>query len=394
MKLFSERMRGECEPIKGNSLASWNSDPQPATMNSTSIAPPAPLRLASAAPRTYQIDPLRDSRWGAFVESHPRGTVFHSTNWLQALKAAYRYDPVVATTCPPGAPLTNGIVFCRIKSWLTGRRFVSLPFSDHCEPLVNNAGELDQLLLHMRRSVDEEKWRYLEIRPLSAQPGSRTGLGKSTTYLFHRLDLERSNEELFRGFHKDCVQRKIRRAEREKLTCRSGTSADLLQAFYKLHVMTRRRHYLPPQPLSWFRRLVATFGDSLTIRVAFKDDVPVASILTLVSKKSLVYKYGGSDARFHNFGGMPLLFWIAIQEAKEKGFEELEMGRSDNDNLGLISFKEHFGAVGTPLSYWVYLRRPDLGAQLSQKSMLRRLVPLAPDSVLRAVGKVLYRHIG
>ena len=394
MKLFNQQMGGECEPIKGNSQVSWNSDPGPATMDGASIPSPVSLRLPSTVPRTYQMDPLRDSRWGAFVESHPRGSVFHSTNWLQALKGAYRYEPVVATTCPPEAPLTNGIVFCRIESWLTGRRFVSLPFSDHCEPLVSNAGELDQLLLHMRRSVDEEKLRYLEIRPISSQPGSRTGLGKSATYLFHRLDLERSNEELFRRFHKDCVQRKIRRAEREKLRCQSGTSEVLLQAFYKLHAMTRRRHYLPPQPLSWFRRLVAAFGESLTIRVAFKGDVPVASILTLAHNKSLVYKYGGSDARFHNFGGMPLLFWTTIQEAKEKGFEELEMGRSDTDNLGLISFKERFGAVATPLSYWVYLRRPDLAAQISQESMLRRLVPLAPDSVLRAVGKVLYRHIG
>jgi CelD/BcsL family acetyltransferase involved in cellulose biosynthesis len=340
------------------------------------------------------MDPLRDSRWGAFVATHPRGSVFHSTNWLQALQAAYGYDPVVATACAPGAPLSNGIVFCRVESWLTGRRFVSLPFSDHCEPLVNNAGELDQLLQDMRRYVDQEKYRYLEIRPISSQPGSRSGLTKSTTFSLHRLDLERSNEELFRRFHKDCVQRKIRRAEREKLSCQAGTSAVLLQAFYKLHVMTRRRHYLPPQPLSWFRRLVAAFGDSLTIRVAFKGEIPVASILTLVSKKSLVYKYGCSDARFHNFGGMPLLFWITIQEAKQKGFEELEMGRSDNDNLGLISFKEHFGAVGTPLSYWVYARRPDLAAQLSHENMLRRLVPLAPNSVLRAVGKILYRHIG
>ena len=355
---------------------------------------PLSLRLAGPVPRVYQTDPLRDSRWGAFVESHPRASVFHTTNWLQALKATYRYDPIVATTCPPGAPLTNGIVFCCVDSWLTGRRFVSLPFSDHCEPLVNNPDELDHLLLYMKRRVDEEEWRYLEIRPKSSQPGSHTGLGKSVTYLFHRLGLQRSTQELFHQFHKDCVQRKIRRAEREKLSYQAGTSALLLRKFYELHIMTRRRHYLPPQPLSWFHRLIATFGDSLTIRVAFKGDVPVASILTLVNKKSIVYKYGCSDARFHKLGGMPLLFWVTIQEAKEKGFEELEMGRSESDNLGLISFKEHFGAAGTPLSYWAYARRPDLAAQLSKRSMLRRLVPLAPEFVLRTVGTVLYRHIG
>jgi hypothetical protein len=30
------------------------------------------------------------------------------------------------------------LVFCRVRSWLTGRRSISLPFSDHCEPLVES----------------------------------------------------------------------------------------------------------------------------------------------------------------------------------------------------------------------------------------------------------------
>src|SRR5450755_1829723 len=91
------------------------------------------------ATRVHEINPLCDPRWEAFINGHPRSSVFHSTKWLRALETTYGYDPVVVTTCPADAPLTNGIVFCRVKSWLTGRRLVSLPFSDHCEPLVNNS---------------------------------------------------------------------------------------------------------------------------------------------------------------------------------------------------------------------------------------------------------------
>ena len=86
----------------------------------------------------YEIDPLRDERWASLVESHPHASVFHSNNWLKALRSVYGYEPVVMTTCPPGARLTNGLVFCRVNSWLTGRRLVSLPFSDHCEPLIGS----------------------------------------------------------------------------------------------------------------------------------------------------------------------------------------------------------------------------------------------------------------
>jgi CelD/BcsL family acetyltransferase involved in cellulose biosynthesis len=348
----------------------------------------------SPATTVYEINPLCDPRWEALVNSHPRASVFHSTSWLRALETAYGYDPLVLTTCSPDAALTNGLVLCRVDSWLTGRRFVSLPFSDHCEPLVSNSGDVDDLLMHMRRHVDADNWKYIEIRPLFLQPGSQTGLTISDAYSVHSLDLRKSARELFHNFHKDCVQRKIRRAEREKLHYEEGASEALLQQFYQLLAITRRRQGLPPQPLSWFRQLLAAFGGNLKIRVAIKDTLPIASILTLDHRKTMVYKYGCSDARFHKDGGMALLFWNAIQEAKERGFEHFEMGRSDKDNLGLISFKEHWGAVGTDVSYWKYARRPGITTDSWKKSALRHLVPVTPDSILRAVGRLLYRHVG
>jgi hypothetical protein len=286
-------------------------------------------------------------------------------------------------------------VFCCVKSWLTGRRFVSLPFSDHCEPLVDNPDELEAMLLHMQRDLAERKWQYIEIRPVSRRPSLHAGLGESLVYQFHRLDLRKSAQELFRGFHKNCVQRKIRRAEREALKYEDGNSEVLLQKFYKLLVITRQRQHLPPQPLAWFRGLIATFGNNLKIRVASKGDLPVASILTLSNKRSVVYKYGGSIASLNKLGGMALLFWKTIQEAKGDGLEELDMGRSGADNLGLIAFKEHWGAIGTPLSYWRYPPPgPCVPRPAWQKSLARRLVQSAPDLALEALGTFLYRHIG
>jgi len=348
----------------------------------------------SAATTVYELNPLNDPRWEAFVRSHPRASVFHSTNWLKALQNAYGYDLAVVTTCPREAALTNGLVFCRVKSWLTGRRMVSLPFSDHCEPLANNSGESDGLLLSMRHHVDGGEWKYIEIRPPFYRPGSQTGFGKSLTYCLHRLNLSRSKQELFHNFHKSCVQRKIRRAERERLQYEEGTSEILFQKFYRLLVITRRRLFLPPQPQYWFRALIASFGKDLKIRVVSKDDLPVASILTISHKMSMVYKYGCSDARFNSLGGMALLLWNTIQEAKDKGLSELEMGRSDGSNPGLISFKEHWGAVGTPLNYWRYSNRTGGAGPMWQKSLLRRLTPATPNAVLQTVGRVLYRHVG
>ena len=183
----------------------------------------------------------------------------------------------------------------------------------------------------------------------------------------------------------------------------AGTSDELLSAFYRLLRLTRRRHGLPPQPMAWFRNLIACIpstrfarsGQGATIHVASKDGMPVAGILTLTFKKSMVYKYGGSDAAYHPLGGMPFLFWRAIQAAKALGVEELDLGRSDLDQPGLIAFKEHLGGVRSELTYYTRPeRRAGAAARGPAARLARRVVPLLPDAALDLTGRLLYRHLG
>lgn len=348
----------------------------------------------------YQLDPLRDSRWESLVERHSKSSVFHSTGWLQALRDTYGYQPVVYTTTPPGRELANGLVFCRVHSWLTGRRLVSVPFSDHCEPLVDNAQELSFLIASLENSLQSEGLKYFELRPMfSGESADQLyqGLSKSESYYFQSVDLRPDLDALFRSFHKSCVQRKVHRAEREHLDYEEGRSEALLKKFYDLMVLTRKRHGLPPQPLLWFRNLIRNLQDKLEIRVASKDGRALASILTILHKKTLVYKYGCSDAQFHNLGGMAFVFWKAIQDGKRLGAIEYDLGRSERDNEGLISFKENWAAKTTPLTYYRY---PAQTASSSSNGsgwrarVIRQAFSKMPSPVLAATGRILYRHIG
>ena len=342
----------------------------------------------------YWIDPLRDARWAAFVQKHPRASVFHTPGWLQALKHTYSYEPVVLTTSPPGTELRNGLVLCRIDSWLTGRRLVSLPFSDHCECLVDDEGEVEDLLHFLRREQEGNDWRYIEIRLLTSRPNGASFFARSADFYWHKINLNHRLDELFGSFHKDCVQRKIRRAEREALTYERGRSESVLRKFYGLFVQTRRRHQLPPPPLAWFRNLINCLGEMLTIHVAARNGFPVASILTLSFRKVIVYKYGCSDARYHKLGGMALLFWKTIEEAKKNGAQEFDLGRSEPGQSGLIAFKEHWGAQRSPLTYWRDTWQRSVSAPTWKLQMAKRLFSSLPETMLTATGKVLYRHFG
>ena len=347
----------------------------------------------------FEIRPLSSPRWEELLRWHPRAGVFHTSKWLSALQKSYGYEPIAFTTSPPGQPLKNGLVFCRVNSWITGRRLVSLPFSDHCAVLADSAAEQEELLAHVCERAASEGYTHVEVRPITTSEDARfaaANLQMSETFCLHTLSLQPAAGELFHNLHASCIQRKVQRAKRESLVYESGRSEDLLRKFYRLLMRTRRRHCLPPQPLQWFRNLGDAMADRLTIRLVSKDQCPVAAILTLSHKTTITFKYGCSDERFHSLGGTPFLFWKAIQEGKEQGMRELDLGRSELTHAGLIQFKDRLGAVQTTLRYWRYPNgRPAHSTRTGwQIQVAKGLISRLPDPILAASGRMLYRHVG
>jgi hypothetical protein len=340
----------------------------------------------------YEIDPLTDDRWPDLLERHSRASVFHTRSWLQALKRTYSYEPVAYTTTAPGTQLTNGWVFCRIRSWLTGSRLVSLPFSDHCDPLINDEVELQQISKAVLQGKERQQWRYIECRLPNG--GTLGGLARSNQFNLHKLDLEPDLNELYGRLHKSSTQRKIKRAEREQLTCEAGSSEKLIGKFYRLLLLTRGRHGVPTQPRKWFSNLLSGFGSQLTVWVASKQGTPVASIVTICFKSSLVYKYGGTDERFFRFGGMQLLLWQAIMDAKKRGLKEFDLGRSDLHDKGLNVFKDRLGAASSCLTYFRYPAESSGNAFTGQMSRYRKFASYIPGSLMTVAGRLLYRHFG
>lgn len=342
----------------------------------------------------YKIDPLEDSRWAQLSLKHPNASVFHSPAWLRALRIAYEYEPIAVTTTPPGEELKNGIVFCRIPNWLTGDRLVSLPFSDHCEPLVNGRAELDCLLSRLKNDSLLGDVKYIEFRPVTSIVGGQPGIATLAEFRLHKIDLAPSTAILYRRLHQN-IQRNIRRAERQLLRYESGTSEKLLEHLRVLLALTRKRHLLPPQPLIWFRSLLDCLGSRITIRIAYRDKTPIAGILTLRHNGIMVYKYGGYDTRYRDCGGMAFLLWRSIQEACHEGLREFDLGRSEPRDAGLIRFKEGWGGTSSTLTYWNYgERRFDSTPSRIMSKFARQLFPYLPDWLIATAGSLLYKHLG
>ena len=98
-------------------------------------------------------------------------------------------------------------------------RLVSVPFADHCQPLLHCDEGRDELANFLPFITEQEHCDYIEVRlldPEAVSPASH-GLARSATFAYHWLDLRPDAALLYSRFHKSCFQRKIRRAERERL---------------------------------------------------------------------------------------------------------------------------------------------------------------------------------
>jgi lipid II:glycine glycyltransferase (peptidoglycan interpeptide bridge formation enzyme) len=243
-----------------------------------------------------------------------------------------------------------------------------------------------------------QKWKYLQMRPLDAQIEQRDTVGAfmpCAEYYFHSLDLSPSADELFRGFDRDSVQRRIQRAERAGLSEKSGRSEDLLEEFYGLFLMTRRRQRVPPTPFAWFRNLLDEMGQALQVRVAYKDGRSIAAILTLQFRNVVYYKYGCSDARFNKFGATPWLFWKAISSAKSTGAAQFDFGRTEQNNPGLLAFKNQWVPSPKRLVYWRYPNPSSYAPAARWKwNLAKATFALLPGSLQAAIGNFLYPHMG
>jgi hypothetical protein len=281
-----------------------------------------------------------------------------------------------------------------IRSPLTGRRGVALPFTDDCPPLAESPDAARDAILAALALGRERRWRTLEIRGgAEALPD----VPPSTTFLRHRLDLRASEDVLLKRTD-SAVRRAIRKAEGSGLTLETSTSLDALRAFVALLEVTRRKHGVPPQPFAFFLALHRHLLEPGRGRIilARHGGEPVAGALYLHHGQTVIYKYGASDETKQHLRGNNLVMWHAIRTYAAEGFGIFDFGRTSHDNAGLRAFKQSWGTTEDTLAYLKYDYRQERWTTAPDRStswhtpIFRRL----PLWASRPLGTLLYRHLG
>ncbi len=332
-----------------------------------------------------------DQTWMEFLSRKADSMIFHHPAWIQLIADSYGYRPFIVGIRGEEGRYTAGIPVMEINSPLTGRRWVSLPFSDFCSPLYENDEERAQLAGEVLSLAKAENVHSVELRGDYPQ---HPALVTDSDCVFHVLGLEPDHESVFARLH-EMHRRNIKIARQKGVQIVRGDSQEHLKEFYNMHLLTRRRQGVPVQPWKFFRGLGRLFEQRLGfLLLAYIEQRCVAGAVFLHWQKTLTYKYGASlpddlQARPNN-----LIMWSAIQWGCENGFEVMDFGKTDLANTGLRTFKSRWGAREFRLPYTYLAPHEKKVSNGRLGNVLSRVIQMSPPQVCRILGELLYRHFG
>lgn len=323
------------------------------------------------------------------VERSPDAVVFQHPAWLRLLRDQYGFD-VVACCIADGGELVAGLPFARVESRITGSRLVALPFSDICPPLTAPPSS-DRREALAALVADQHRSTGLDVAihaPFEEVPGARL----RPEFYRHVLTLD-PDVSAVAGRAKSPITRGIAKARRERLYVERRVDAAGLDAFYSLHLRTRKRQGIPIQPKRFIRRFSGLFDQALGFVLLVRHQgTAVAAAVFLTFGGVLTYKYGASDERYLDKRPNNLLLMEAIRWGCENGFHTLDFGRTDLDNDGLRRFKSAWGAEEMQLAYTHLSATPRNGVHDVLRRAMKTVIRRSPESLGRAIGEAFYRH--
>jgi len=337
------------------------------------------------------LKPLDVAEWDDLLLACDCATFFHTAAWAHVLSGSYGYTPLYFTIIENGR-LTGLIPAMEIDSFLTGKRGVSLPFTDFCLPIAADSESFIALQDAVRAYGRKACWKSIEFRG-----GENFGHEPAwKSYFTHTLAVDQDENAIFKAFRGN-TRRNIRHAIGAGVSVQRLESREAVAEFFRLHCITRRNHGLPPQPARFFDQIydhIIAAGRGF-VMLAWHQCRVVAGAMFFHFKDHAIYKFGASDRNCQRLRANNMVMWESIRWCCQNGIRSFLFGRTEPGNKGLLQFKRAWGTNEDRLEYCKFDFRAE--AFITEKSRARTFYPffrIMPMPLLRLAGNLLYRHLG
>lgn len=344
--------------------------------------------------------PIQDFSQTPPAQAQSGDGFYSDARWLDLIQTVYGFAVTRLEVRGSDGVLRGHLPVCALSSPLTGRRVVSLPFSDMCNLVADDDATAQQLLDQAVELGRKHRARYVELRTgPSTLLAERPDFVANDNYVSWRLALAAGEDKVWSGVEKP-VQRQVRKSRKLGVTIRFAQHREDMDVYHELHVGTRSgKHGMPAQPRAFFRGLWDRFATDGTVQALFAEHEgrTIAGMVLFASGDTVHYAYGASEEQSLHLAPNNLLMWESIAWAASKGYQFFDMGRTARDNQGLMEFKRKWGATAEPLPYYYW---PHVAGLASTSETSRKYQVLTacwkrlPLPVASTLGGMLYKHLG
>jgi len=337
------------------------------------------------------INPLEFESWDKLVTTSKQYSFFHSLAWAKVLFESYKYKPFYLVI-RNNKELSTLMPFMEVRSF-TGRRGVSLPFSDYCNPIIGGI-DTQELLNSTIEFGKKCKWQYLDIH---GGEELFQGIDPSARYYGHLLEFAPDPDQILLKF-RDSTRRNINKSSRSGVTIQKSNSLLSMYQFHHLHCLTRKRHKLPSQPFYFFKRIhenIISKNLGFIFKASFQNKIIGASVFFHFGNK-VIFKFGASDIKYQGLRMNNLIMWEAIKWYAGNGYDSLFLGRTNIDQDGLRRFKSGWGTKEYIMKYFKYdLTNDSIKISTNQfDSVIQLVFSKMPILASRVLGSLLYKYFG
>jgi peptidoglycan pentaglycine glycine transferase (the first glycine) len=280
-----------------------------------------------------------DPEWDAFVSSLPYGHHVQTSLWGQ-VKNALGYRTMRVIVSEDGRIVAGGQLLVRqLVPFVSIAYMPKGPIFPTWDPALvritidelKRVAQTNHFLVVALQPPNND----LEFKALLANHGFRRSWLELAPTATIFLDLTQDTQEIL-GQMKRQTHQNIRRSEREGITTREGTEADL-PAFYQLHLTTSQRQRFTPYPEEYFARMWQVFSRQglISLIMAEYQSAPVSALLLIAFGNTVIPKTLGWSGEHGKRRPNDAVFWASIQWAKTHGYHYFDMEGIDREGAEL-----------------------------------------------------------
>lgn len=310
----------------------------------------APKKSARVAVRHADLDHPKDvARIDAWIMVHSDGLPFHRPKWLKAIEAGTG-QAAHCLVAEVASDIVAILPFHLVHSPLFGRALVSSGFAVGGGILSNSPAATRELAATICDLAERWSSPTVELRG-GAMPGGKWIEKRDAHANFLKALAADDEAELLAIPRKQRAE--VRKGLENGLTIETGRGQRDLDWHYMIYAESVRNLGTPVFPKSLMGRVLHYFGEDADILTVMHDGRPVASVLSLYHKGTVMPYWGGGVWDARRLRANDVMYYALMNHARQRGCTHFDFGRSKVDS-GAYFFKKNWGFEPEPMAYAIH----------------------------------------